>query len=38
MTDLMIKYTLPEEIKKKCKVGFTNDINYPFLKPFEILF
>ena len=38
MTDLMIKYTFPKELKKRCKVGFTNDINYPFLKPFEILF
>ncbi len=34
----MIKYTFPNELKEKCKVGFTKDLNYPFLKPFEILF
>jgi len=38
MTDIIIKYSFPKELKKKCKVGFTNDINYPFLKPFKILF
>ncbi|MHA1439479.1 MAG: hypothetical protein ACTSPD_18065 [Promethearchaeota archaeon] len=38
MSDLMIRYKLPEEIKKNFKVGFTKDIEYPFLKPFEILF
>jgi hypothetical protein len=25
-------------LKKECNIGITNDINYPFLKPFEILF
>ncbi len=38
MTNFMIQYKFPDEISKKFKLETTNDINYPYLIPFEILF